>query len=195
MPTITESDVRFAGRAALAKAASRGRMSPDQALRELNESQPTSINYDIFLSHSFKDAELILGIRDILLTLGHRAYVDWIDDPALDRTKVTSHTAAVLRTRMQNCRSLFFATTDNYSSSNWMPWECGFFDGKNGRCAILPVTKTAQDTYTGQEYLGIYPYVQKRQDFYKKDTLFIHETPKRYIRFSGWLSGEKMIDY
>ncbi len=42
-----------------------------------------------------------------------------------------------------------------------MPWELGFFDGhRPGHVAILPLVKAAGGSYTGQEYLGLYPYVE-----------------------------------
>lgn len=41
--------------------------------------------YDIFLSHSFSDAELILGVTQIIKAQGRTVYVDWIEDKALNR--------------------------------------------------------------------------------------------------------------
>ena len=37
--------------------------------------------FDVFLSHSFKDATVILGIKRILEKQNLTVYVDWIDDP------------------------------------------------------------------------------------------------------------------
>src|SRR5712664_2340415 len=54
-------------------------------------------SYDIFLSHASEDAILIRGLRDELLECGYSVYVDWIEDPKLDRNHVTIETAAVLR--------------------------------------------------------------------------------------------------
>lgn len=42
-----------------------------------------------------------------------------------------------------------------------MPWELGYFDGySSGKVAILPVLDYEYETFSGQEYLGIYPKVQ-----------------------------------
>jgi hypothetical protein len=42
-----------------------------------------------------------------------------------------------------------------------MPWELGFFDGyRPGQVAILPLVRTSGETFEGQEYLGLYPYVE-----------------------------------
>ena len=40
-----------------------------------------------------------------------------------------------------------------------MPWELGYFDGFKSAVAILPITQTEQHLYSGQEYLGLYPYI------------------------------------
>lgn len=72
------------------------------AKQVLNEGQVTdsSKQYDIFLSHSSKDMDLIAGLELILTDLGYSVYVDWNDDE-LDPHRVTSHTAEVLRERMK----------------------------------------------------------------------------------------------
>jgi hypothetical protein len=46
---------------------------------------PLTTTYDVFLSHSFMDADTIAGIAAILEAEGQRVYVDWIEDPQADR--------------------------------------------------------------------------------------------------------------
>ncbi|QHC61223.1 toll-Interleukin receptor [Rathayibacter sp. VKM Ac-2760] len=118
--------------------------------------------FDIFLSHSFHDAELILGVRTILQRAGKRVYVDWIDDPELDRAHVTKSTANRLRQRMQQCTSMVYAATKAATTSRWMPWELGYFDGRKGpeAVAIMPLV-SYQGENVGQEYLGLYPTVER----------------------------------
>jgi hypothetical protein len=43
--------------------------------------------YDIFLSHCFKDRELADGLTEQFESLGYTVYVDWREDPQLDRSK------------------------------------------------------------------------------------------------------------
>ncbi len=165
------------------------------ALTILNESvkaQTTTRTYDIFLSHSFKDAELILGIKVKLEGYGHSVYVDWVEDPHLDRSSITPNTAATLRERMCCCRSLFYASTEASTDSKWMPWECGYFDGKLGRSAILPITETGIDAYRGREFLGIYPYVTEDtiQNSTKK-ILWVNRASDIYCRYDEWLNGKE----
>jgi len=150
----------------------------------------TGQSFDIFLSHSFNDAELVLGLKNKLNEYGHSVYVDWIEDTQLDRSKVNRETAAVLRERMKCCRSLFYAVTSNSSSSKWMPWECGFFDAHGGKVAICPITNTAESSYAGQEYLGLYPYTVEEYDNGNRKRIYVEYSPTEYNTLEAWLKGE-----
>ncbi len=119
-------------------------------------------SFDIFLSHSSKDAELILGVKALLEQQKLKVYVDWQDDPQASRENVTEETAELLRVRMKQSKSLIYVATENASDSKWMPWELGFFDGySDGSVAVLPLQDYSTQTFKGQEYLGLYPTVDK----------------------------------
>ena len=67
-------------------------------------------------------------------------------------------------------------------------------DGQqNGRCAILPVLDSQTATFAGQEYLGIYPYIdyEKIQNGEKYDFWVNDPTDKqKYVRLKDWLAGK-----
>lgn len=131
-------------------------------LESIVESQKHKYQFDVFLSHSVKDAELVLGVVRILEDMGKKVYVDWVVDKQLSRDSVTKETAETLRTRMKESSRLLYLATDNASSSKWMPWELGYFDGlKSGKVAILPLVDSAYSSFQGQEYLGLYPALDK----------------------------------
>lgn len=135
-----------------------GGVTTSAARAELSHAAVTpSVRHDIFLSHSIKDEILVLGLRNALTSMGVTVYVDWLDDPALDRTTVAPTTAVTLRQRMRSCRAMVYATSSNAAASRWMPWELGYFDGRHeqSKVAICPVA-TGADSFQGQEYLGIY---------------------------------------
>lgn len=187
MALFSEPFVRAAGRGA----AMRANSSASKQLRQLEKTSTPSA-FDIFLSHSYLDAELVLGIRETINATGFSVYVDWVDDDHLRRSDVSRETAVALRQRMASSEALFYATSIASPASKWMPWECGFFDGLKGRVAICPLTPSPQadNEYSGQEYLGLYPYVTKwcRQGD-SDPTLWIHETPSKYVNFAWWLKG------
>lgn len=119
-------------------------------------------DYDVFLSHSFSDRQVLDGVVRLIESQGVSVYIDWRDDPLLDRRRVTAESAEHLRRRMDRCRSLIFATSQTSSKSVWMPWELGYFDGRrNGRVAVMPLVRREGDTWSGQEYLGLYPVVDR----------------------------------
>jgi hypothetical protein len=157
MAYINLDEARAVGRAAVPLQKSAGRILAEQA-RAFDAVE----SYDIFLSHSFDDAEAIYGVKRMIEALHLSVYVDWIDDPTLNRSKVTVKTAAVLRERMKACSSLVYAYSANSSNSTWMPWELGYFDGiKPHQVWILPLVANYDSEYTEQEYLGLYPPVEK----------------------------------
>ena len=139
--------------------------------------------FDIFLSHSYTDKEIIPELKKKLEDMGYTVYVDWIVDKLLSREEVTPETAKVLQKRMQQSKSLFFATSKNSSNSKWMPWELGYFDGlKNKKVAILPISTKDNKfsvNYKGQEYLGLYCWIIKDK---KYDRLFNKYIEDIFIR-------------
>lgn len=163
------------------------------ATEALNEGRVTdsTIQYDIFLSHSSKDKELIAGLKLILEDLGYKVYVDWNDD-ALNPNVVTPETAKILRARMKQCKSLVYAFSENASNSKWMPWELGYFDAlKNSRVAVLPISQTAKYAYKGSEFVGIYYVVQIDQILNtEENALWIHNGDD-YVNFKFWLNENK----
>lgn len=148
--------------------------------------------YDIFLSHSYSDDKLVLGIKRSLEELGYSIYIDWINDQQMSRNQVSKETANTLRRRMRQCKSLLYAVSDNSLNSKWMPWELGYFDGIKSKVAILPITETAQatNTYQGQEYLGLYSYITQRpMQGNNEMALWVQDSQNVYIHFNQWLQG------
>jgi hypothetical protein len=143
------------------RTSSLGFRSATEALNARTANVNSYDKFDIFLSHSFKDASLILGIANELESHGVTVYIDWIVDRQLDRSKVTASTASLLRKRMGQCGSLIYANSTATPSSKWMPWELGYFDGsKLGPISIMPIDEDEPGS-KGQEYLGLYPAIEK----------------------------------
>ncbi|BAQ74700.1 uncharacterized protein POS17_3006 [Pseudomonas sp. Os17] len=132
--------------------------------------------FDVFLSHSMLDQDLVVGVAMLLKEQGYSVYIDWVEDEELDREHVDKETAERLRQRMRNCSSLIYIATDRSGQSKWMPWELGYFDGyKDGGVAILPLVDTVNSGFDGQEYLGLYPLVnQVNQRLYVEDASKVH---------------------
>jgi hypothetical protein len=149
--------------------------------------------FDIFLSHAVRDAELVLGLKEILEATGRIVYIDWIDDPALDRSHVSGKTAEVLRKRMRESESLLYLHTRHSRVSRWMPWELGFFDGLKGNVAILPVIPDdGRLDFEREEFLQIYPKIDV-VDVTGTPSLHVNRARRTesgdYLSFNAWLKS------
>ena len=112
----------------------------------------------------------------------------------LSRDNVSKDTAKVLQKRMKQSKCLIYATSENSSSSRWMPWELGYFDGiKDKMVGILPIKKYGnnfRDDFKGEEYLGLYYYIDKDTIRGKnKEALWVRESFTKYIIFDSWLNN------
>lgn len=148
--------------------------------------------YDIFLSHSSLDKKLVLTLVDLFNEAGYSVYVDWIEDTQLDRSNVNKDTAQTLRSRMNHSKGLAYVATSNSTNSKWCPWELGYFDGKkNSRCCILPIMESKN--FHGQEYLGLYPYLEYAEYSNKNRYEFWVDNQENdeYATLREWLNGKE----
>lgn len=152
----------------------------------------SAIVYDVFLSHSYKDKKAVLALADEFKNKYKlNVYIDWLEDSELDRTHVNAKTAQTIKERMQNCKCLLYATSENSSSSKWMPWETGLMDGLKGRVAICPLIGGDDSNFRGQEYLSMYPFISyEKAEGSDKDVLWINKG-SMYVNFTDWLKGKE----
>jgi hypothetical protein len=155
MAYLTEDLVR---RRARARAQRQGK-SVEAALRA--EARKDESHYDVFLSQTIRDREIVYGVYTILTEdLQLTVFCDWIEAPDIDRANVTPENARYVRDKMRRSDSLLFLDTVSADQSKWMCWELGWFDGANGHVGVLPVLHNASDPYRGREFLGLYPVVE-----------------------------------
>ncbi|WP_437935153.1 TIR domain-containing protein [Sorangium sp. So ce341] len=164
-------------------------------MRLLKEAQaPMHQEFDVFLSHSLRDAVRVLELKKLIERLGYSVYVDWVEDEELDRQSVSKKTAERLRKRIRRSRSLLVHATEHTSLSRWVPWEIGVADGAGKRVGVLPTPEADVDTseYRGEEYLGLYPYIHLARIRGTDDqTLWANRNVKTYVDFDSWLDGHE----
>lgn len=192
MALITRRKAYAAAQAYLNANATRFDSSEDVLNSQIQRLSETR-QYDIFLSHSYLDAKLLLGVKALFEQHGYITYIDWINDQQLSRGDVTSHTARTLRARISNCKSLLYISSDNSANSKWMPWELGYADALNKKVAICPVTEERRFNFHGTEYLGLYPYVEFLTPPSGSDIICVSdaEDEQSYISFQRWLLGQE----
>lgn len=126
-----------------------------QVIRESAENR--SPDGATFLSHSSKDAELVVGAIRVLEGHGAAVYVDK-KDPSLP-PYTSTETASTLRTRINQSNKFVLLASENSKQSKWVPWELGLADGFKGksRIALFPTVESHSATaWTSWEYLGLY---------------------------------------
>ncbi len=139
---------------------------------EKRVSSDLSKHFDIFICHTSKDYQEIKQLKAYFkIKENKEAYVDWIDDPELDRSNINDKTATRLQLRMQNSDKLYFIISKNSSISKWMPWELGYFNGKKSKENILiyPIIDNEEEeifNFIGQEYLKLYKIKDVSEDHY-----------------------------
>lgn len=128
--------------------------SADEAM-DAKGKQP---QYDVFLSHSTKDKNLIKKIRRYLEdNNGLSVYIDWDEDEGTHRDDI----ADVVRTAMKRSKTFLVVKTENSDESSWVSWETGFYDNlDSNKIGVLlvedPEKGFTRDTFNHQEYLKNY---------------------------------------
>jgi len=178
---------------AQARAAAKSDVNRGRVLDSVNESLESyrdTDRFDIFLSHSINDRELVVGVKKLLEDQGYKVYVDWVVDKNLERAKVDKQTAEILRKRMKQSTSLVYIATENASNSKWMPWELGYFDGrKTNGVAILPLLDSENQPFAGQEYLSLYPVVSKSAPN-GQERIYVEDKENAWTYFEGFAKGK-----
>lgn len=170
------------------------KMSPEKRALYNNIKFTAKNKYDVFISHSYMDKELINVLYEMFNKCGYNVFIDWKNEELQDRGKVNEIVALKLKLYMQNSDGLLYISTDNSSQSKWCPWELGYVDGLKNRVAILPILDSVKK-FEGQEYLGIYPYITYDKyankdcyDFWVNDV----NNPKKYASLRSWLKDGKL---
>lgn len=73
-----------------------------------------------------------------------------------------------------------------------MPWELGYFDGLHGsRIAVLPLVQSEGASFEGQEYLGLYPLVERLPTTNGKNLPYVTrgQGTRTYIELGAFRSG------
>ncbi len=123
------------------------------------EKKATYQSFDVFLSHSSQDRDILPSIINFFNQYNTNLYIDKADDE-LPR-KTSPATGEILKSRIQECNKFIVLVTQNSKDSKWIPWELGVADEKKTtkNVALLPVIKTEVSDWPEQEYLGLYPRI------------------------------------
>jgi len=150
--------------------------------------------FDIFLSHSFVNKEVVGGLFFLLVSMGYRVYVDWIVDPQLDRNDVSKEVAETIRKRMKASKTLLLALSEDSRLSTWVTWELGYLDGKTQQCALVPISHDNEpvEKFERTEYLKLYPYLKMPRKKMKEVDFKVVDSKFEYANFRDWMKNGKV---
>ena len=152
--------------------------TPDDLIHSIYNSQLEQMKkYDLFLSHSSFDSELLLSLKSVLNHSNVNVYVDWVSDRnALKRELTNINTANTIIERLKSSKALLYIHTQASQNSKWTPWELGFFHALKGKICIYN-----PDNIEKAPYLDIYPIV-----VLEEGKLFV-ETEEGRVLIKQWI--------
>lgn len=138
---------------------------------KINESKsarsrtPFSTEVTVFLSHKHDEMKVLEDVIGLLKGLGVNVYVDWLDE---GMPKTTSGvTATKIKQKIRSCKKFILLATEGAIASKWCNWELGYGDAHkySDHIAIMPIIDTRGGTFSGNEYLQIYPIIKSEYQY------------------------------
>lgn len=94
--------------------------------------------YDVFISHSSNDKELVREVIKKLNNKGMSCYCDWsLDNEFLKRQYISQYTKEVLKLRMEQSNELIYIKTTNSTKSDWVNFELEYFKALNKNISTI----------------------------------------------------------
>jgi hypothetical protein len=113
----------------------------------------------VFLSHKHDEVNILQDVIAFINEECIEIYVDWMDEemPAYTNAK----TALRLKEKIKVSNKFILVATPNAINSKWCNWELGLGDAAKyiEHIALFPINRTSQ-SFSGAEYLKIYPYIE-----------------------------------
>jgi len=143
----------------------------------------------VFISHSHKNSDLVEYLVALLTKLKIEVYVDWMDDELT--YPPSSKTAVKIKNMIDVNKKFILLATNEGIESKWCNWELGIGDVHKyiDHIALLPVADNSGN-WIGNEYLRLYPYVDKKYKSleWDNDYTVIYPDGKK-IDFVQWLKN------
>lgn len=118
----------------------------------------------VFISHKHSDLEYLKGFIDYLKSnYKINPYIDSMDSEMPQNT--CPQTAERIKYVIGKCYKFILLATNDALSSKWCNWEVGIADKtkfENNDMAILPMVDDIYTPYNGNEYLSLYPRIERK---------------------------------
>lgn len=184
----------FASRNVLNESLNRSRTFSESSIR-------SGSGTTIFVSHKHSDldnTELRGVLQYLIQKYGIIPYIDCMDPNMPAQT--CAETANRIKSVIGTCERFILLATEDALKSMWCNWEVGIADKTKyslDSMAILPLLERNQNEndYIGNEYLRLYPYIEKeytRPGFYN----YFVQIPRtgRRVLLSDWINSTHRIN-
>ena len=140
----------------------------------------------IFLSHKHEEIEILRQVVSLLKSLGTTIYLDWLDEDM--PTETSGKTAERLKNKIIENQKFILLATEAAIASKWCNWELGYGDAKKfeKHIAIMPIEEN-DGTWSGNEYLQIYPTIKNRYKNLPFD--YYIESKNQEVSLLDWLKS------
>lgn len=158
--------------------------SPLDVMEEFyrNKYIQTTKDFDVFISHSAANTNLVDEIVQCLNDIGLVAFVDWKSDREdLKRTKANQYTADVIKLRMRQSKCLLLIRTIESDASIWVSWELGYFSALERKIAVLEGCSGLDEV---PEFIAGSAKIQMN------DSKLYVSVDNELYEFTQWISGE-----
>ena len=155
--------------------------TPDELEYRINNSKEQKLKkYDFFISHSYKDSELVQKLIEHENRNGNDVFCDWINDSDyLKRHLLCSATLSIIEKRLDQSKALLYLHSENSSASVWCKYELNYFHAL-GR----PIYTIASDDVKNSVY--------SRQ--LENDLWFIDENYKKLVCIEASKTLDKEVE-
>lgn len=139
-----------------------------EIVNESRTRKSTSSETTIFLSHKHDDVEYLEVAIALLKKYGVDVYIDHNDEEMPRHTNGV--TADKLKKKIKENKKFILLATENAIASKWCNWELGFGDAhKYIENIALLVIQEDNSSWTGSEYLDIYPVIGRKNSWNEND--------------------------
>jgi len=159
----------------------------NEAVNESRKRVSYSTETTVFLSHKHDELIEMQNAIALLKKMGVAVYVDWMDEEMPKHT--CGITAVKLKNKIKQNKKFILLATERAISSKWCNWELGLGDAhKYIKDIALLVVKEDNGTWSGNEYLQIYPVIGRRYSWI--DAYYEVEFPDgKKVDLKDWLKS------
>lgn len=162
-------------------------LEPSKFKNQLDDLKSRKLSFKkgvVFLSHSYKDWEIVKRIAVAFILKGYDPFLDWLDNRLINRNRINREGVEIIKEKIEKSSMFVYIASKGHGISKWMPWELGISYGLRNEMYILPTNESeVRGGYKGQEYLAIHDHLVFSEEVFKKFPVneSLEENRKGYI--------------